>query len=71
MKIAQGRLREAVKIYQQALPVALAQGAPAMRGLTDIYWGLGMLAYEQGDVASHQQHLLKSEELGEQAALPD
>ena len=71
MRIAQGRLREAIKIYEQALPLALAQGKPAIRGLTDIYWGLAMLAYEQSDMETYHKHLLKSEDLGEQAALPD
>ncbi len=71
MRIAQGRLQEAVRTYEQALQLALEQGEPAIRGTTDLYWGLGMLHYERGDVATAKQYLLKSEELGEQAALPD
>ncbi len=71
MQIGQGRLREATKTYEQALQLALAQGEPAIRGTTDLYWGLGMLAYERGDAETTKQHLLKSEELGETAALPD
>jgi LuxR family maltose regulon positive regulatory protein len=71
IRIAQGRLQEAKRTYEQALKLALEQGEPVIRGTTDLYWGLGMLHYEQGDLETFKQHLLKSEELGEQAALPD
>ncbi|MDJ0753011.1 MAG: LuxR C-terminal-related transcriptional regulator [Ardenticatenaceae bacterium] len=71
MRIAQGRLGEAVKTYERALKLALEQGEPAIRGTTDIYWGLRMLSFERGDTETANRYLLKSEELGEEAALPD
>src|SRR5262249_12387612 len=71
IRIAQGRLREAINIYAQALQLALAQGEPLLRGTADLYVGLSELYREQGDLEAARGHLLRSDELGEQAALPD
>ena len=49
----------------------MEQGEPALRGTADLYLGLSGLYLEQGDLEAARQHLLKSEELGEHAALPD
>ena len=43
IRTVQGRLREAVKIYAQALQLALAQGEPLLRGTADLYLGLSEL----------------------------
>ncbi|MCC6456148.1 MAG: helix-turn-helix transcriptional regulator [Caldilineaceae bacterium] len=71
IRITQGRLREAVKTYTQVLQFVLAQGEPLLRGTADLYWGLSELYHEQGDTDAATQHLLHSEALGEQAALPN
>ena len=71
IRTVQGRLREAVRTYAQALQLALAQGEPLLRGTADLYLGLSELYREQGDKDAAIQNLLHSEELGEQAALPD
>ena len=69
--IAQGRLREAVSTYQRSLQLVAEQGEPALLGTADLYLGLGGLHLERGDLDAAIQHLLKSEALGEQLALPD
>ncbi len=71
IRIAQGRLREAVKTYTQTLQLALAQGKPLLRGTADLYLGLSELYREQGDEDAAIHNLLHSEELGEQAGLSD
>jgi LuxR family transcriptional regulator, maltose regulon positive regulatory protein len=71
IRTAQGRLCEAVRTYAQALQLALEQGEPLLRGTANLYLGLSELYCEQGDQEAAMQHLLRSEELGEQAALPD
>ncbi len=71
IRITQGHLREAVKTYTQALQLALAQGEPVLRGMADLYLGLSELYRERGDMDTANQNLLRSEELGEPAALPD
>jgi len=71
IRIAQGRLQEAMKIYERSLKLALAQGEPAIPGTTDLYFGLSKLYRERGNMDSAKQNLSKSEDLGEQAALAD
>jgi LuxR family maltose regulon positive regulatory protein len=69
IKLAEGRLREAVSDYQHALQLAEKRGAPLPVGTADLYRGLSELLCEQGDVEAAAQHLLTAQKLGEQAAL--
>jgi LuxR family transcriptional regulator, maltose regulon positive regulatory protein len=71
IKMAQGRLQEAIRTYEQSLQLATAQGEPVLQGTADLYVGLSELQCEQGDLEAARQHLLTSEELGEHAALPE
>ncbi|MGB3634193.1 MAG: LuxR C-terminal-related transcriptional regulator, partial [Rubrobacteraceae bacterium] len=70
IRMAQGRLHEAVRTYQQSLQLAEQQGEPVLRGTADLYLGLGELQCEQGDLEAAREHLLTSKELGEHATLP-
>jgi LuxR family maltose regulon positive regulatory protein len=65
IRIAQGRLREAMRTYERSLQLATEQGEPAPRGTADLYIGMSELHREQNDLHAATQHLLKSEELGE------
>jgi LuxR family maltose regulon positive regulatory protein len=70
INVAQGRLREAERIYKQF--IQLASTHDQVRHVTsNLYLGLGLLCHEQGDQQSAAQHLRKSWELGEQTALND
>ena len=69
MKIAQGRLLDAVNIYKEALLFATAQGEPV--GTTDLHLGLSQLYHEQGKEDAAKHHLQKCEALGKRAALPE
>ncbi len=40
IRIAQGRLREAMRTYEQALQLAAEQGAPVLRGTADMHVGM-------------------------------
>ena len=71
IRVAQGRLREAISIYERTLQIAMAQGEPAIPGTADLYLGLSKLYRERGDVEAARQNLTKSVALGEQAALAD
>jgi LuxR family maltose regulon positive regulatory protein len=71
IRTVQGRLPEAVQIYQQALQLALAQGEPVVQGTAELYLGLGELAREQGDLSAAAHYLAQSTALGEGAALPN
>ena len=70
MALAQGHLREAVKIYEEALELARQHGEIVMRGAADLYTGLSELCLEQNNLAAAKEHLLHSKKLGEEAALP-
>ena len=68
--MAQGRLNEAGRSYEQALQLAIAKGEPVLQGTTDLYVGLCELSREQGDLEAAAQHLLKGKDLVEQSVSP-
>jgi len=70
IRITQGRLREAMSIYERGLQLATKQGAPILRGAADIHVGMSGLCYERNELNTAEQHLLKSKELGELNWLP-
>jgi len=68
--IAQGRLHEAMNIYEQALRLASEHGEPNLRGTADMLVGMSELYYEQNDLNAATQCLLRGKEQGEHAGLP-
>lgn len=70
IRIAQGRLRQAMHTYEQGLKLATEHGEPELRGTADMYVGLSELSREHNDLHSATQHLLRSKELGEHTELP-
>lgn len=68
IRLAQGRLRDAIATYEHALQLAEEQGGLTLRGATDLYWRLSELYLEQDNLAAATAHLHKGEELGKQAA---
>jgi LuxR family transcriptional regulator, maltose regulon positive regulatory protein len=70
IRLAQGRLGEALRTYEQALQRAPEQGGPVLRGTADMYVGLSELHRERNDLPAATQNLLRSQELGEHNGLP-
>jgi LuxR family transcriptional regulator, maltose regulon positive regulatory protein len=70
IRIAQGRLHEAMRTYERFLQLATELGEPALRGTADLYVGMSELHREQGNLQAATQHLLRSQELGEHNGLP-
>ena len=71
IRIAQGRLHEAMRTYEQALQLATAARAtPVLRGTADMYVGMSELHREHNDLDAATQHLLRSKELGEHTGFP-
>jgi LuxR family transcriptional regulator, maltose regulon positive regulatory protein len=70
IRIAQGRLREAMGTYERGLRLATEQGGAAMRGAADMHVGMSRLHRERNELDAATQHLLRGEELGEFAGLP-
>jgi ATP/maltotriose-dependent transcriptional regulator MalT len=70
IRSTQGRLGEAQRTFEQALQLAGAQGGSVLRGTADMYVGMSEIARERNDLHAARQLLLRSQELGEQAGLP-
>jgi LuxR family maltose regulon positive regulatory protein len=70
IRIAQGRLREAMRTYEEALQLAAEQGGPVLRGTADMHVGISGLHRERNDLQAAMQHLVTSQELGEHTGLP-
>jgi LuxR family maltose regulon positive regulatory protein len=70
IRIAQGRLHEAMRTYEQGLQLATVQGHPILRGTADMHVGLSELLCEQNDLPAATEHLLRSQRLGEHMGLP-
>jgi LuxR family maltose regulon positive regulatory protein len=74
IRIAQGRLHEALRIYERALRLATEpggqQGRPVLRGTADLYVGMSELYREHNDLNAATHHLLRSKELGEHNSVP-
>ncbi|HMR99090.1 MAG TPA: LuxR C-terminal-related transcriptional regulator [Anaerolineales bacterium] len=70
IRIIQGRLREAMSIFERGLQLATKKGVPALRGAADMHVGMSDIFREQNDLNIAEQNLLKSNELGELNGLP-
>jgi LuxR family maltose regulon positive regulatory protein len=69
IRIAQGHLRDALRIYEHSLHLATEQGDPPLRGAADLYVAMSELYCERNDLDAATQCLQKSNELGEQNGL--
>src|SRR5205823_13154435 len=70
IRIAQGRLREAMRTYEQALQPAGGQRGQVLRGTADMHVGMSRIQCERNDLHAAIQHLRTSQDLGEHAGLP-
>jgi LuxR family maltose regulon positive regulatory protein len=67
--IAQGRLRDAIQVYQTALELAETHGVESITAHHHL--GLGLLYHEMGEGERAASHLQKSFELGRQTPIVD
>jgi LuxR family transcriptional regulator, maltose regulon positive regulatory protein len=67
IRSAQGRLRDAMHAYEQALQLASEQGGAVVRGTADMYVGMSELQRERNQLDAATQSLLRSQQLGEQS----
>jgi LuxR family maltose regulon positive regulatory protein len=70
IRIAQGRLHEAMRTYERALQLAREHGTPKLRGTADMYVGMSELERERNDLRAAMQFLLRSQEQGEHTGFP-
>jgi LuxR family maltose regulon positive regulatory protein len=69
IRIAQGRLYEAMSTYERGLQLATEPGAPVLRGAADMHVGMSQLLSERNHLEAARQHLQSSTELGEHLGL--
>jgi LuxR family transcriptional regulator, maltose regulon positive regulatory protein len=70
IRLALGRLREAIRTIEQLLRFVLDQGEPIPLDTADLHRGLSELYLEQCNLEAATQHLQRSKDLGEKAELP-
>ena len=70
IRIAQGCLRQAMRIYERGLQLATEQGEPALRGTADMYVGMSQLHCERGELYAATEYLLRAKEQGEHTGFP-
>ncbi len=70
IRLALGRLHEAIRTIEQLLQFVMDQGEPISLDTADLHRGLSELYLEQGNLEAAAQHLQRSKELGEKAELP-
>ncbi|MCU1473689.1 LuxR C-terminal-related transcriptional regulator [Amnibacterium sp.] len=70
IRITQGRLHEAMHVYERALQLASARAVPVTRGTPDLHVGLSSIHAERGDLRRADEHLRRAREAGEHAGMP-
>lgn len=70
IRIAQGKLRQAMSTYEKGLQLASGQGEPEMRGTADMLVGMGELYLEFNELNAAAIHLQKSKVQGEHSVFP-
>ncbi|MGB3828802.1 MAG: LuxR C-terminal-related transcriptional regulator [Ornithinimicrobium sp.] len=71
IRIAQGRLGEAARLYERALQRAAVTGRSMPPPAADLYVGLGELRCEQGDLEGASRYLQRSKELSEHGGIEE
>jgi LuxR family maltose regulon positive regulatory protein len=69
LRLAQGRLQDAARIYTEGLELGTSQGAP-LRGTADMHVGLSEIHRERNELDVAAKHLRDSSALGEHNGLP-
>ena len=70
IRLAQGRLGEALRIFERGLALATGQGGAMLRGAADMHVGISAILLERDDLEGARRHLAEAEELGEENGLP-
>lgn len=70
IRIAQGRLGDAIAIYERGLELASGRGGPMLRGAADMFIGMSEMHRERGDLVRATAYLAQGRDLGDGAGLP-
>jgi len=70
IRIAQGRLRDAMATYEFGLALVTGPDGVVQRGAADMHVGMSEILRERNDLDAAARHLHTSRELGEHAGMP-
>jgi LuxR family maltose regulon positive regulatory protein len=70
IRLVQGRLGEALRIFERGLALATGRGAFVLRGAADMHVGISGVRLERGDLEGARQALAAADDLGEENGLP-
>ncbi|MGB3412535.1 MAG: LuxR C-terminal-related transcriptional regulator [Microthrixaceae bacterium] len=70
LRLAQGRLREAKRIFSDGVALGSDRDGPALRGTADMHVGLSEILREMGDLEGALEQLELAAELGDHNGLP-
>jgi LuxR family transcriptional regulator, maltose regulon positive regulatory protein len=70
IRIVQGRLGDAMALYERGLALATGSGGPVLRGAADMHVGICEVLGERGDLAGAIDHLSAGRALGEDRGFP-
>jgi LuxR family transcriptional regulator, maltose regulon positive regulatory protein len=70
MRIAQGRLHDALRTYERGLELANRRDGLILRGAADMHVGISEIVRERDDLAGAARHLQEARNLGEENGLP-
>ncbi len=70
IRVAQGRLRQAMRTYERGLRLATEPDAPVLRGAADMHVGMSEIYREYNELDLAMEHLVRSKELGEHTGFP-
>jgi LuxR family maltose regulon positive regulatory protein len=63
IRVAQGRLRDAQRLYEQGLQLVADHGTGPLRGTADMHVGLAEILRERDDRAAAMEHLRRAQDL--------
>jgi LuxR family maltose regulon positive regulatory protein len=70
IRIEQGRLGDALRLFEEGLALATRPGRPVLRGAADMHVGIAMILTERDDLAGAIRHLAESRALGDENGAP-
>jgi LuxR family maltose regulon positive regulatory protein len=70
IRLAQGRLTDALRLYEQGLELGTRRGRPFLRGVSDMHTGIGEVRYRRNELAAAAAALEESIRLGDELGFP-
>jgi LuxR family maltose regulon positive regulatory protein len=70
IRLAQGRLTDALALYEQGLAIGTRAGKPELRGVSDMHTGIGEVRYRRNDLPGAATALAESLRLGDDLGFP-